>query len=89
MAEAALEFIALGFCPTPEPILVLSFRSHQHIASATEQTRNPRRPARTGRALRRVLYAQQRKNVAHAFSNWRGRSAHVRPGFVGGCQREG
>jgi hypothetical protein len=83
MAEAALEFIALEFCPTLEPILVLSFYSRHHIVSATEQTRNPRRPACAGRALCRVLYAQQRENVAHAFFDWRRRAAHARPGFVG------
>jgi hypothetical protein len=26
---------------------------------------------------------QQRKDVAHAFSDWRSRAAHVRAGFVG------
>jgi len=34
------------------------------------------------------LYEQQWKDVAHAFPDRRGRAAHVRPGFAGGCQRE-
>jgi hypothetical protein len=38
MVETTREFITLGLRPTPEPILVLSLRSHHHIASATEQT---------------------------------------------------
>ena len=86
MAETAREFIAVVLCLPPEPILVLSLCSHHHVASATGQTRNPRRPARTGRALRRVLYAKQREDVANAFLDWRGRAAHVRPGLVGGCR---
>jgi hypothetical protein len=40
MVETAREFITVGFCPSPEPILVLSLRSHHHIASATIQLVN-------------------------------------------------
>src|ERR1019366_3724095 len=59
---------------------------HIFSVATAPPTRNPRRPARTGRALRRVLYAQQRKNVAHTFPDWRGRATDVRPSLVGGCQ---
>src|ERR1035437_8949323 len=39
---------------------------HIFSVATAPPTRNPRRPARAGRALRRVLYAQQRKNVARS-----------------------
>ena len=80
-----LAAVSVALCPPPEPILVLSLRSHHHIASAaTTPTQNARRPYGPSRPLRWVLYAQQRENGSHAFSDWRGRAAHVRPDFVDG-----
>jgi hypothetical protein len=67
------------------PLLAMKNKVRQNSAGATATpTRNARRPARAGRALFRVLHAQQWKDVAHAFPDWRRRSAYVRAGFIGG-----
>src|SRR5260221_14747472 len=65
-------------------IVVNKESRHVFPLATTTPARNARRPARTSRTLRRVLYAQQWQDACHAFPDWGGRAAHVPPGLIGG-----